>query len=409
MALKCFCILTLFLLDTGQHHTAYTVIGMAVRVARFMNLDKIVPSASHDETESLQIWWTLIHLDFRCSRYAGHSTSEIFTVAVSTPYHPPDNVIQAKSSPYYIQCLRLTCAALSVIRTTPQSRISETNSDIQTRAEILASKSQPIEDWKKEIQRNKNFKYLSLDIPHNIMLSDAEPNPTTVNHDVNIPFSSHPLEIQLNTLLALQYHDILISLYRSFIRLPAEQEHDPEAPHSEAAQTALKHALTTVHIIHSRMSQHDVFYGCSELYQYQWNAVLTLIGFMLAYPSSVDCSAASKHVNLALEVFEFGGRMSDAAARAAGFTRFLRDRAYKMGVSSTSIPVGLADKSLQQASPGEWEFAASPIGLADENLGQLREGALGSDSESALWSWNDIVDPSLWSGLVEGTSENNHV
>ena len=124
----------------------------------------------------------------------------------------------------------------------------------------------------------------------------------------------------------------------------------------------------------------------------------------MAYPSSVYCSAALKHVNLALEVFEFGGRMSDAAARAAGFTRFLRDRVYKMGVSSTSIPVSLADNSLEQASPGEWEFAASPIGLADESLGQLREGTLGSSSELALWSWSDIVDPSLWSASLEENS-----
>ncbi|KAJ5093950.1 hypothetical protein N7456_009811 [Penicillium angulare] len=391
MTLKCFCVMTLFLLDTGQHQTAYAVIGMAVRLAQCLNLDKVLPSSMGD-IEKLQIWWTLIHLDFRCSRYAGKPVSEIFSAGVSNSYHPSSSVIDSHSSQYYVESLKLTCAGLTVMRNISHSSSlipSSGNESTTTRsqAEALAASLQPLHSWKTALQKNKNFQYLCLDVPGNPLNSASGKD--TLNPSI------HPLEIQQNTLLELQYHDIIISLHRSFIELPATTQTHPNSSHTENAKTALNHALATIQLIHSRMSQHDVFYGCSELYQYQWNAVLTLIGFMLAYSSSVYCPTALRHVNLALEVFEFGGRLSDAAARAAGFTRFLRDKVFKM---SHSIEAGgkQADDSFFDSRDEQGSLQTPSVNSlmgVDENFGLT------------LWSWNDLVDPNTW--LMSQATERN--
>ncbi|KAJ5287490.1 hypothetical protein N7478_003176 [Penicillium angulare] len=389
MTLKCFCIMTLFLLDTGQHHTAYAVIGMAVRLAQCLNLDKVLPSSS-DDIEKLQIWWTLVHLDFRCSRYEGKPVSEFLSAGISNSCHPPSSAIDSHSSQYYIESLRLTCAALTVMRNISHSSnlISNPgNESTKSQAEALMANLQPLNNWKVALQKNKNFQCLCLDVPENPL--DSTSGKDTLNPSV------HPLEIQQNTLLELQYHDIIISLHRSFIELPAATHIHHDSSHIEHVQTALKHALATIQLIHSRMSQHDVFYGCSELYQYQWNAVLTLIGFMLAYSSSVYFSTALRHVNLALEVFEFGGRLSDAAARAAGFTRFLRDRVYKMSCSIDAGSIQADENSFgPRYEPGSLRtpFSNSLMGI-DEDFGLN------------LWSWNDLIDSDTW--LMSQASDQN--
>ncbi|KAJ5760823.1 hypothetical protein N7520_007979 [Penicillium odoratum] len=373
MTLKCFCIMTLFLLDTGQHHTAYSLIGMAVRFARFLNLDRVDPGSG--EIENLQIWWTLIHLDVRCSRYSGKPVSEIFSIAASTPYRPPDSVVNEKSSPYYIHCLRLTCATLAVIKALTY-RSSPEEADIETRARVLSEQLLPIQEWKENIHKDQSFSHICLDVPDDL----TETSSFHEDHE-----NPNSLPIQLTTLLELQYHDILISLHRNFIVLspPTAPLQHPQA--DSHAHTALKHALRTIHLIHSRMSQYDVFYGCSELYQYQWNAVITLIGFMLAYSSSVHCKTALRHVDLALQVFEFGGRLSDAAARAAGFTRFLRNRVGKMGLS--------LGEELHRTGKEMQSLMGSVSEMEGDNRG---EGILSYlTTDLSLWSWADFVDPNM--------------
>ncbi|KAJ5924855.1 hypothetical protein N7466_009042 [Penicillium verhagenii] len=394
MTLKCFCIMSLFLLDTGQHHAAYSLIGMAVRVARFLNLDRVEPGS--DEMENLQLWWTLVHLDFRCSRYSGKPVSEIFSIAASTPFCPPDSVANGKSSPYYFQCLRLTCAALAVVKALTH-RLGSVESDIEAHALVLSGQLLPIEKWKEDLRSDRYFRHIHvrLDLPD--LHPHEEENYNTLrceeNHSTTNPIS-HPLQIQLSTLLELQYHDILISLHRSFIILPPSTPPHAHRPETDShAHTALNHALRTIDLIHTRMTQHDVFYGCSELYQYQWNAVLTIIGFMLAYSSSIHCAAALRHIDLALQVFEFGGRLSDAAARAAEFTRFLRDKVYKMGIS---LDINSGDSMKEMQSSGDLSAFGIPM-EGDVYFDRTRGTSIlpHLTTDLSLWSWADFVDPNV--------------
>jgi hypothetical protein len=206
-------------------------------------------------------------------------------------------------------------------------------------------------------------------------------------------YMSHPpIEIQLNTLLELQYHDIIIGLHRGFIRFPTLPLNPRNTPQAEShVATALKHALTTIHIIHSRMSQHDVFYGSSELYQYQWNAVLTLIGFMLAYPSGSRRPTALRHVDL-----------------AASFTRHLRDKVDKLSMILNLDHASCATRRRASLVESSAVHQVAVSSHQDTDFGYQAEEPYRIDQgpeDFNLWSWTDVIDPNVWLTYCDEVNE----
>ncbi|KAK9481597.1 hypothetical protein V1527DRAFT_115327 [Lipomyces starkeyi] len=403
MTLKCYCIMTLYLLDTGQHHAAYNMIGLAVRIAQSLNLDSAAPPGVHsEEAQHPRIWWTLVHLDFRCSRYAGKSVTAQFSNArVSTPYRLSDSAAGLDSSPYYAQSLRLTYAALAVVESITHHPSLEKDCDVEAQAQALSRELQVIQQWKDAVQKDKYFKHLRLDVLDSSLLEGS--CAINVEDDGSNYMSHPPIEIQLNTLLELQYHDTIISLHRGFIKFPSPPLNPRNTPQAEShVATALKHALTIIHIIHSRMSQHDVFYGSSELYQYQWNAVLTLIGFMLAYPSCPRRLTVLRYVDLALETFEFGGRQSDAAARAASFTRYLRDKVDKLSMILNIDRASGATRRRASLVDSSAVHQAAVSLQKDTDFGyQADQGP----EDFNLWSWTDSIDPNVWPTYCDEVNE----
>ncbi|CRG85986.1 hypothetical protein PISL3812_02989 [Talaromyces islandicus] len=375
MTLKCYCIMTMYLLDTGQHHAAYNVIGLAVRLARSLDLDETaLPGLDVKESEHSTIWWTLVHLDFRGTRYQGKP--------VTTQYAIPKELLQYSLStasidhtisPYYTYSLRLTCAALAVLDSVAHDMAREKDHDTEIRARVLSENMQLIHQWKEAAQKEKSFKRLHLDVPSPSLPGDIT-SPVVEEDD----YMTHlPIDIQRNTLLELQYHDTIISLHRTFIEFPTAAPSSQKNRHTKShVATAAQHALTAIRIIHSRMSQHDVFYGSSELYQYQWNAVLTLLGFMLAYPSCAR-QTTLRHVNLALEAFEFGGQQSDSAARAASHTRYLRDKVAEL---NNILSIGY-----QPTLPAQPD---AELQVPAEELGQELD-------------WANFIDSTQWSAYSD--------
>ncbi|KAH8703414.1 hypothetical protein BGW36DRAFT_354836 [Talaromyces proteolyticus] len=397
--LKCYCIMTLYLLDTGQHHTAYNIIGLAVRIAQSLNLDGAPPpGVLSEEAEHSRIWWTLVHLDFRCSRYAGKPATAQFSISKFWARHPLSDIpVDHDSSPHYTQSLRLSYAALAVIESIESITFdanSEKDWNIETQALALSEKLQPIEQWKNTVKNDEYFKHLRLDVLDSSLSDEA--------HIINVEdghMTHRPIEIQLSTQLELQYHDIIISLHRGFMKFSKGPPNARNMPVTQTlVVTLLKHALITVQIIHSRMSQHDVFYGSSELYQYQWNALLTLIGFMLAYPSCPLCPTVLRNVNLALETFEFGGRQSDAAARAASFTRYLRD---KVNGLRMVIEIDQAPDATERRASGTDSLAVQQDTDAGYQLCQMDHGLEDFD----LWSWTNFINSDAWTTFCNEMGE----
>jgi hypothetical protein len=77
----------------------------------------------------------------------------------------------------------------------------------------------------------------------------------------------------------------MINLHRVFIEFPSHPLLPYSSPRVEAhVATALKQALATIRTVHNSTAEHDIFLVSGEICHYQWNALLTLTGIMLAYP-----------------------------------------------------------------------------------------------------------------------------
>ncbi|GKZ30909.1 hypothetical protein AbraIFM66950_010646 [Aspergillus brasiliensis] len=308
-----------------------------------------------------------------------------------------------------------TSSALAVIESMAHHEKTKTSQDIESQANILTENLHHLRVWKDELRQNTWFKHVNLDVQD----TPASKPGGDRDSDVYIDYMDNtPLQIQAQTLLQLQYHDAMISLHRVFIQFPRQPAMNRENPLAGAhAATALKHALATIHIVYTRMTTHDIFYGSCELYQYQWNAVLTLMGFMLAFPFCPRCPAARGYVDLALETFEFAGPQNDAAVRAAYLTRHLCEKVDKLTMmlnidlrrgaseSTKGAPPLVDDGMTQRADqPSDSLHMRAAPQSTDIEQSYLSISERQADND-LFWPWADLVDPEIWPSYCDGVNE----
>lgn len=79
--------------------------------------------------------------------------------------------------------------------------------------------------------------------------------------------------------------------------------------------------------MHQILTETDILGGWHEAFQWQWNAALSMIGFVLAYPVTSSTPSAREAINSAISVFEKFSKNFAAAASAANVTRDLAAKA----------------------------------------------------------------------------------
>lgn len=206
-------------------------------------------------------------------------------------------------------------------------------------------------------------------------------------------YHQSPTRILQQTLLELQFHDLIIWFHRPFIQFPSRGLVPQRSPGADVhATTALKHALKVIETVYRRMLNHDALYGCSDVYQYVWNAVLTLLGFLLAYPLCYWFPGARKLVELSFQVFDTAKTSNPIASRAVHLTRYLLGR----------VDV-LMEVLNAQTSASHPHARPSAVGKVAEHghrvdLEHSPGHFLLTPGTDALWSWADTVDPEAWSG-----------
>jgi len=125
-----------------------------------------------------------------------------------------------------------------------------------------------------------------------------------------------PLWLQRQRLLLeLMYHNLCTNLYRPSISFAPAAAQTPLAD-----RTAIKcaaHAMALTHMMHQVLSSTSILAGWHEAFQWQWNAAMTLVGFVLAHPQGVSTRAARSTIDLSVAVFENFGNSFAVAAGAA--------------------------------------------------------------------------------------------
>ncbi|KAL4936180.1 hypothetical protein BDV06DRAFT_233660 [Aspergillus oleicola] len=398
--------LAAFLLDAGEYQAAYNITGVAIRLAQSLNLQhQLAAQRSAKTAEKCErTWWMLVHLDFRCSRYLDKPMAVNLresTVPVPESISCPASV--SSGLVFYTTSVWLTIATkkVSELLATDQAAIREQHPlrRAEICAECLSQHITHLFQLRDRIQESTPFPYLTLACrtfqPH-AHTSGEIPKQNDDAWIHNQP-SSHILQ---QTLIELQYHDIAMGFYRFFVQFPNRDLVPQRSPRADIhATTALQHALTIIDIIHSRMSSHDALYGYCDIYQYVWNAVLTLIGFLFAYPQCFWHPLTREHVEISLQIFELAKTSNPIASQAAHLTGYLLGRVdVLMGrlMSDTPAnrhtgqPAGSRNLESQVTVHSEQESANPPV--------------ISSEVDD-LWSWADMVDYDTWSGYCHDVDE----
>lgn len=387
--------MALYLLAAGQLHAAYNITGLGIRVAHILSLhqEPTEDMKPDDKELSRRIWWTLVHLDFKSSKRLGKPLGIQLDKATCTlpgnqSYRPSYNSSMDGSYSYHDQSVLLTSLSLHVDQAISKRCISQRENslaELGEQAQVLTEELHPLHNWRENMSTSSTFVKLLLNVDYTPALIIESSEYETAERTST--------EVQQGTLLELQYHDIMNELHRRFIRFARHFSHpEPNILVDSHANTALRHAMMTIDIVHCRIMHHEILRGCSELLQWQWNATLTLLGFMLAYPLCFLAPEADRRLVMAIEVYE-ATASRPFAARAAGIARNMREKVHGL--------VALLKKKADLNGEDICQLGSNNDVIGDDISVAITREQFQTDVTEAveddLWSWVEGVDANAWS------------
>ncbi|KAI1868944.1 hypothetical protein JX265_006923 [Neoarthrinium moseri] len=173
-----------------------------------------------------------------------------------------------------------------------------------------------------------------------------------------------PLWLQRQRLLLeLLFHNLSLGLYRPFVSFIPAAAPTPFA--SRSATKCAEHAMALTHIMHQVICSTAILAGWHEAFQWQWNAAMTLLGFVLAEPQNDVTPFARKAIDLSAAVFETFG---DSFAIAASAANIVRELCAKIDIiTERSMPKKPAAIQLRP-DPVAQEVAQIPLAAGSEPL-----------------------------------------
>ncbi|OQU99870.1 Fungal specific transcription factor domain-containing protein [Cladophialophora immunda] len=366
--------MTAYLLNAGQYETAYTMLGVAIRLGYLLDIH--VEREVDDEEPPVgdwvsRTWWFLIHLDLRCSLELGRP------LAVHWPGLPPSKPPSATlaTTQYHISRARLTAAILSALDTLMRNSPATPrggNVIVSLDAESLEKTLRPLEQWKQDTCHDNEPFYLRLNTAQDEI---TRPRLRTVGWE------------RQSTLLSLYYHDAIRRFFQPFVTVFLSESQPPQLPRnlgqvSLLAKKGADHAMAIIDIIHDGLRSSDALYGCFELYVLEWNALLSIFALTMACPSLLPCSLALEKLERASLLFELGEKRHAVAKRAWILTQRLRTQLLD-ATRSCAAKSRNTDNGLQAEAPVNALLPTDPESVSlytDQQWWQ-------EESAEDVWSW----------------------
>ena len=340
MTLQCYIFSVYYLCIASFQNMAHTTLSVAVRTAHILGLHLEPPENLPRKERELRkrLWWTLYTLESKTCMKLGRPWSA--QISHSTCSLPADDYQLALLSAsnfasfgenvtwltYCLQNTKLCLAARAVyiafydkcadvLGENNKKTIYNDSQAMESCAQTLLSSMQCLQTWLHELPDGLKTK----------RKGSGEPFST----------DKSPLELELfaptwlqrqRLLLELLYHNLAMNLYRPFISFSQPFGSNMLAAEGHAI-SCVNHAVSLTHIMHQILTETDMLNGWHEAFQWQWNAALSLVGFILAYPLTPSSSTAREAIDSAISVFENFGNNFAVASSAASVTRDLTAKA----------------------------------------------------------------------------------
>lgn len=332
--LQCHLLSCIYLRYRSFQNTADSACGLAVRTAYTLGLHLEPPATMppHERELWKRLWWALYVLDGKIGLKLGrpflvHRSSaepdlpDDRNDVVTPPGHDFARLegditwlsFNLQSTKLFLTARKAHTALYSNKLNIPEGQTVWDNSQaLDALAEALQPYMKDMEEWANNVPDGLKTKRLAGGSPFSTDESGVEIEQFA------------PLWLQRQRLLLEQmYHNLCTNLCRPFISFASTPESTPSLAYQMATKCAL-HAITLTRITHTVLSSTSVLAGWHEMFQWQWDAAMTVVGYVLAYPAGAVTIAARRMLDLSVEVFGIFGSGFAVARSAARIVRDLR-------------------------------------------------------------------------------------
>ncbi|KAJ6028193.1 C6 transcription factor [Penicillium herquei] len=357
MTLQSYIYCIIYLHNTSLLNTADMILSTAIRVAQVLRLHLPPCDPTVPEYQELhrRLWYTLVGLDCQLSMILGRpplitvnendydlpgDSQEHALLSGSMLMTPGDEGISWLS--FHVQSTRLLMTVRGVQNALQRhgARLIEQN-NAQNMYDDPFVTEQLAACLGREIGVVYNWAH---NVPTALKCSRKGSGESFSTERTPVTFNSlSPLWLQRQQiLLELLYHHLQLSNFRSFVRLqPGSSSISPLSDCHNIS--ALNHAVTLTNIVHKVLKDTDLLRGWYPVFQYQWDAALCILGFVLANPICPPTPAARRCIQTVVSCFEIMGEYSATAVSAAKIVR-------EVGVHAERL-VGKFHGSLSSRSP----------------------------------------------------------
>ena len=351
--LQCHVFSVIYLCNASFQNMAHSTLALAVRTAHILGLHlepaDDIPLAQKERRKRL--WWTLYAVEVKtCMKLGRPFSAQISQITCTLPNDNQESASLSGSIltsfsddvtwlTYGLQNAKLIMVAHAIYMTFYEKC-----------ADILEAEGKSLYNDAQCLERCAEFLLSDIRCLQN-WLQDVPDALKTRRKSNGQTFSTDrsALEVDLfapiwlqrqRLVLELLYHNLAMNLYRPFISFSPKSSCSTPLAEGNAV-SCVNHAITIIHITYQILTETDILSGWHEAFQWQWNATLSIIGFILAYPIHPSTPPARKAINNAIGAFEKFGENFAIAASAANVTRnllakadFLVDR-FRTGLTTT--------------------------------------------------------------------------
>lgn len=346
--LQCHIFSVMYLCNASFQNMAHTTLAVAVRTAHILGLH-LEPPEDMPRTERelrKRTWWTLWAIECKtCMKLGRPWTAPDATVTCQLPVDDPElsllsgcNIASYGNNvtwlTYSLLNTKLVLAAQAayvalydkcseVLGVNAGKSLYTDPKSLESCAEFLESNVDNLHAWLENVPDTMKIKRKDGGRPF-----------STDQTALDVERYAPPWLQRQRLLLELLYHNLTMNIYRPFICFqapnPAGSVPSPANSNQMAerhAVSCVNHAIAITHILRQVLTSTKILTGWYEAFQWQWNASLSIVGFLLAYPGHPSTPFVRSAIDGTITVFEKFGNNFAVAASAANVTRDLTMKA----------------------------------------------------------------------------------
>ncbi|KAI9041448.1 Zn(II)2Cys6 transcription factor [Aspergillus affinis] len=408
----------IYLSNASLLNSAHATLGVAIRTAQALRLHlRPLDGTPPEERElHLRIWWSLYQLDtslsmaldrpplldwddVACPLPSDHEgaaeAGSLSGTALPSSAHQPISWLS-----FHVQQVKLTVVARRVqaafkaecarlLSPTVQNIYGEP-AIIESLAGFVGREMRTIYHWLQGVPQPLKTERKDGREPFSTDRTPLSLDPTA------------PLWLQRQRLLLeINYHHFQIATLRSFVRFPPRASLPTPLCDSHNI-SCLNHAMMLTNLLHQVLSETDLLRGWRPVVQYQWDAMVCILAFVLANPVCPPTPAGRRCLQTAIHTLDLMGQQYAVARNAAEIGREIARRVEWLveQFRSSLVPGRRLQPTPPSQSPADLGSMAPPWSTPSATPG-LTESVLTEEHWQALMT-NLPVDIPLSFDLDNG-------